>query len=308
MDGTFCGTFEDKLHDLYTNEAKSEYILQCLPYIQQYCSEAPEEEVVEESLFNTKITKGIQRKEIFKEYMKNVEGFKGQFREDKPKETRHLEEICKRCNSTNLYKNTFRSEYVCMDCGCCDWYLGEELSYKEEQENIEKTVNSGYKKENHLNEWILQFQGRETTNIPQDVLDKLRAEFKKERIKDVSEISKDKVKKFLKKLKLTKYYEHSTYITHILNGLTPPVMSQELEDRLRLMFREVQDPFKKHCPPDRNNFLSYSYVLYKFCELLDEDDYLPYFPLLKAKDKLRQQDVIWKNICKELQWEYIPTA
>jgi len=43
--------------------------------------------------------------------------------------------------------------------------------------------------------------------------------------------------------------------------------------------------------------LSYSYVLYKFCELLSEDKYLKYFPLLKSKEKLYQQDVIWKKIC-----------
>jgi hypothetical protein len=74
------------------------------------------------------------------------------------------------------------------------------------------------------------------------------------------------------------------------------------------MFKEIQEPFEKHCPANRSNFLSYSYVLYKFCELLEEDEYLPYFPLLKSKEKLRQQDMIWKNICKEVQWEYIATC
>ena len=54
-------------------------------------------------------------------------------------------------------------------------------------------------------------------------------------------------------------------------------------------------------------FLSYSYVLYKFCELLSEDKYLKYFPLLKSKEKLYQQDVIWKKMCETLMWEYIPT-
>ena len=73
------------------------------------------------------------------------------------------------------------------------------------------------------------------------------------------------------------------------------------------MFQQIQNPFDKHCPEERKNFLSYSYVLYKFCELLSEDEYLPCFPLLKSKEKLYQQDVIWKKICKELQWEFIAT-
>ena len=42
-------------------------------------------------------------------------------------------------------------------------------------------------------------------------------------------------------------------------------------------------------------------------EGIDLTKYLKYFPLLKSKEKLYQQDVIWKKICKDLQWEYIPT-
>ena len=84
-------------------------------------------------------------------------------------------------------------------------------------------------------------------------------------------------------------------------------MPQELEERLRIMFKDIQKPFDDNCPPERKNFLSYSYVLYKYCELLSEDKYLKYFPLLKSKEKLYQQDVIWKKICEVLHWEYIPT-
>ena len=84
-------------------------------------------------------------------------------------------------------------------------------------------------------------------------------------------------------------------------------MPIEIEERLRLMFKEIQKPFDDNCPAERKNFLSYSFVLYKFCELLSEDSYLQYFPLLKSKEKLHQQDVIWKRICATLKWELIPT-
>ena len=76
------------------------------------------------------------------------------------------------------------------------------------------------------------------------------------------------------------------------------------------MFNEIQKPFDtwvKIVAPQRKNFLSYGYVLYKFCELLGEDDLLQYFSLLKSQDKLYQMDAIWKKICQELQWEYIPS-
>ena len=62
---------------------------------------------------------------------------------------------------------------------------------------------------------------------------------------------------------------------------------------------------EKYCPSTRKNFLSYSYVLYKFCQLLDKDEYLKYFTLLKSREKLHLQDQIWKKICEEVNWEFI---
>jgi hypothetical protein len=39
-----------------------------------------------------------------------------------------------------------------------------------------------------------------------------------------------------------------------------------------------------------------------------QDGLLPYFPLLKSSEKLYAQDQIWKNICRELQWQFIPSV
>ena len=77
------------------------------------------------------------------------------------------------------------------------------------------------------------------------------------------------------------------------------------EEQLRTLFKEIQIPFSNNCPPNRKNFLSYSYVLHKFCELLEYDYLLPYFPLLKSREKLLQQDQIWKLICADLNWQFI---
>tara|TARA_R110002012_G_scaffold201651_1_gene370662 strand:- start:133 stop:1137 length:1005 start_codon:yes stop_codon:yes gene_type:complete len=333
MEGTFIGNYESKINKWgnlikedpenskkYENEMHT-YMAECLPYMKRYIGFAgdneSEKKKIFDPVFNTYTTEGIKRKEIFQDYLRQVENFKGSFPvEIDPKNkkkkgngfNKNLVLKCNSCNSNNVFYDNLNADNVCMNCGVATSVLGEELTYKEEQEQNEKMITPcGYKKENHLNEWILQFQGREATNIPTEVIEQLRSEFKKQKIKKISEISREKVRLLLKKLKLTKYYEHSTHITHILNGLKPPEMSQELEDRLRLMFKEIQEPFQKACPPDRNNFLSYSYVLYKFCELLSQDEYLPFFPLLKSKEKLHQQDIIWQKICKEVKWEYIST-
>nr|QBK88888.1 MAG: late transcription factor 3-like protein [Mimivirus LCMiAC01] len=115
------------------------------------------------------------------------------------------------------------------------------------------------------------------------------------------------IKRILKKLGQTKYYEHRAHILSKFNGLPPPTINRETEEKLRDMFKQIQLPFQKHKPSTRKNFLSYSFVLHKFFQLLELDDLVACFQLLKSREKLRQQDAIWKNICKELDWQFIPS-
>jgi hypothetical protein len=297
--------YNAKIQECRTEAELAEYLLDCVSIIKEYTTEVAET-VTTQNVLGVKMAtrKGVQRQDIFNRYMNEVEGVYDAV--PKPQEE-HLKP-CKGCGA--MYTRVFDevlSEDVCQECGATEFVLGNELGFKEEQE-IEKNVVYSYKRENHFNEWISQFQAKESTSVPDIVVEQLRSEFKKQKIKDLSEITHEKVKALLKKLNWAKYYEHVPYIATILNGIQPPTMPQALEDRLRLMFHKIQDPFEKHKPVNRKNFLSYSFVLYKLCELLGEDEYLPCFPLLKSKEKLYIQDQIWEKICKELQWEHIRTV
>ena len=86
-----------------------------------------------------------------------------------------------------------------------------------------------------------------------------------------------------------------------------PHFSLELEEKLCSMFKEIQGPFLKHCPKDRKNFLSYSYVLYKLFQILGKHEYLRFFQLLKSREKLSIQDQIFKKICEDLGWPFYPS-
>jgi len=312
MEGNFLSRYENKIQDWENlirdnpddretyEEEMNTYILMCIPFMEKYMTDNTVKQEVS-NIFNCKIKKGLQRKEIFENYLNSVEGHNITKHEESARDR------CKRCKSLNVFLDVVTSDTVCRDCGIATLTLTQELTYKEEQETSEKVMTYSYKRENHFNEWISQFQAQETTTIPPEVIEQLRTELKKMKIKKLCEITHAKVRGLLKKLRLNKYYEHVPYIVNSLNGMEPPKMSQILEEKLPIMFKEIQEPFDKHCPSDRKNFLSYSYVLYKFCELLGEDQFLQCFPLLKSKEKLYQQDVIWRLICIELKWEFIPT-
>lgn len=170
----------------------------------------------------------------------------------------------------------------------------------------EPTQDAGayaYKRINHLTEILSQLQAKESTDIPIEVFESIFRELKKQCInKDDLDIFR--LRRILKKLQLNKFYEHVPHILQIINGKEPPNFSREDEMTIKKMFRDIQKPFAIYCPEGRKNFLNYSYVLHKFCELLGLDEYISYFPLLKNNSKLLQHDKIWKNICAYMKWEY----
>ena len=190
-------------------------------------------------------------------------------------------------------------------CGKNVRYLveNEKPSYKEPPKEV---CFYAYKRINHFREILAQFQAKETTQIHPDVLQDIECQIKKERI-PLNEITTKKAKEILKKLGYNKYYEHIPFIKDKL-GIKPPIMHPELEETLCNLFMDIQGPYAKYCPDDRVNFLNYYYTVYKLCELLNQDEFLPYFPLLKDKEKMIEQDEIWKKICEELDWEFIPTV
>jgi len=165
-----------------------------------------------------------------------------------------------------------------------------------------------YKRINHFNEWLAQFQAKETTEIPENVYKDVHSELKKDMFIDWKDLKYEHIRGILKKLKYNKYYEQIPHIVNVLSGKGGGVIDRTMEETLRSLFKEIQIPFIRNCPAHRKNFLSYSYVLHKFCELLGYDDLLKFFPLLKSREKLQQQDRIWKLICSDLQWEYIPST
>ena len=243
----------------------------------------------------------FNKKEVMNEYMCNID--------DKIINTKYENIIYDKCEScgSQMLLSEICSELSCSNCGHTKDIIivTEKNSYADPPREISYFA---YKRINHFNEWLAQFQAKESTDIPKEVYDEILIELKKERLSNINNLNPLKIREILKKLKKNKYYEHVPHIINRLNGVPPPVMTRETEEELRRMFKEIQVPFHKFCPKNRKNFLSYSYVLHKFVQLLELDDFLPCFMLLKSREKLHQQDQIWKQICGYLKWQYIPSV
>ena len=213
--------------------------------------------------------------------------------------------ICKNCNK-KLTLSFISSEIICDKCGYTEKICAN-LDGNSYKDPIRESTYFVYKRINHFNEHLSTFQAKETTDIPPHVYESIIKFLKKDKNFRIENINQKLLKNCLKTLKFNKYYEHIPHIINMITGKQTPFLTRKNEEQLRIMFKDIQTPFQNNCPSDRKNFLSYNYVLHKFCQLLELDNLLIHFPLLKSREKLREQDKIWKNICKDLKWEYIPS-
>ena len=302
---------EIKLKEKELKKKKKDYLLNNSSYIFDYfenkkkIADCDTKTTSLDNFFKIKNDDGIKNDDLNKEkntiqnYMRNVD--------DKILDIHNFvvaTDICRYCNKGEMIAVDYEGIMICNICSNSVKYLveNEKPSYKEPPKEV---CFYAYKRINHFREILAQFQAKETTQIPDEVLENIVLQIKKERI-DLLQMTNKRTKDILKKLGYNKYYEHIPFIKDKL-GIKPPIMSSELETSLCNLFMDIQGPYAKFCPEDRVNFLNYYYTVYKLCELLNQTHFLPYFPMLKDREKRIEQDEIWKNICEELDWEYIPT-
>ena len=308
---------EDKINEItekikYTNNKKKEYYLDNSKYIFDYFENKKNISTGNTITSKNKLVDSffkIQKEDpsmndcktnnIVKQYLSNID--------DSFLDINsfiHPNDVCQYCFHGELIPLEDEGVLICNLCSRHIPYLieNDKPSYKEPPKEV---CFYAYKRINHFKEIIAQFQGKETTQILTEVIENIKLQIKKERI-DISQINNIKTKEILKKLGYNKYYEHIPFIKDKL-GIKPPIMTQEFEETLFNLFMELQAPYSKFCPDDRVNFLNYYYTAYKLCELLGETQYLEHFPMLKDREKRIDQDAIWKMICEELYWEFIPT-
>ena len=234
----------------------------------------------------------------------NIERKKRTREEEDEYECKKFAWKCETCNC-DLFYNRKDAQRVCPTCGKTVFF--QEMT---KMDMISQGYSPAsaylYKRHNHFRTWLKRTQGKETTTIPPEIIDQVKAELRKERVTKFDHVSHIKVKEILKKLGLNKYYNHCVQITSIITKKKPPQMTPEQEDSLLQMFDRVQTPFETFIMgKERQNMLSYSFLIHKFLEIMSWDEYLPYFPLLVSADKIQVQDQIWKRLCKEVNFQYI---
>lgn len=115
------------------------------------------------------------------------------------------------------------------------------------------------------------------------------------------------MREILKEMKLSKYYNHIVFILSKITGKQPPTLKKETEEYLKTLFKDIEKSFEKNRQLNRTNFPSYNFILHKMFEYLKLTSFLEFAPLLLDNEKILIQDELWKNICIDIGWKFIPS-
>ena len=162
------------------------------------------------------------KKMIINEYMCNIN--------DKIENIKYKDysyDKCEKCN-INMCLNQISGNIICSKCGNT-----KQIIIMTEKILImihpKKQIILLIREINHFNEWLAQFQAKETTEIPENIYRDIYNELKKNINLDLKKINYKQIRDVLKKLKYNKYYDNIPHLINIISGEKAPQLNRELK-------------------------------------------------------------------------------
>ena len=218
------------------------------------------------------------------------------------------DETCEQCGGQMLHVER-KATLCCASCGASVPHIDLSVCAQSQRGDVE-WVSQSYQRSNHFLEWLNSLQAKESTQVSDEVLRRVMQRLYDTGARATADVTTDGVRQALKFLKMRSQYEHVCQIACRITGDSPPRLAPAIEERLRLMFVAVQEPFER-VKGRRKNFLSYSYTLQQFLKLLGVPSSCIgrfAFTLLKGRDKLDRQNEIYEKICRDLDWHFVPLS
>lgn len=237
---------------------------------------------------------------------------------------------CSRCSSFDLVVNE-EHRLVCRGCAFVNPYFFEGTPAKK----------STYKRISHLNERFAQWTLNDPP-IPEDLYELIENEAYGPQYPNFDDLTKQDIRKICQSVKvppdvakkyankkgvplrnLTRYVERWLTIKFKLSGVRPTIATQWVIEEVKTRFTQLQVPFEYIRHTDkcdrsthkchkthkcRYNFPNYNFLIIEVLKLVVKDDkvveqqFLPVFPQLKTKPKLRKLQAMWTAMVDWIGW------
>jgi hypothetical protein len=214
------------------------------------------------------------------------------------------------------------SEIICEYCGVTESLYGtvfedEQFYYQEGQ----RSKHGSYDPSKHCKFWLERIQARESKEIPNFVITKIKKCISDNKIRNTENLSCKDIRKYLSQTRNTTYNDNVPLIRKIVTGRSPPQLSDQELQMITLYFDKVIRVYDGIKPITKTNVPYHPYLIYKIIEHLlhvkSKDTSRinlrrAYNILscihLQSRETLIENDNTWKQICKYLEIiKYYPT-
>jgi hypothetical protein len=226
------------------------------------------------------------------------------------------ENICLDCKSPcKIDEKT--SEYVCSQpkCGLSTRIYGEvfdddQIFYQEGGRG--KPVK--YEPIKHCKEWVDRIQAKESTEIPDEVLSKIKRCIRRDSI-FLENLTYEMIRKYLKELKITSYNNHIALIHKLITGVNPIQFTERELKLIFMYFSKAIQIFNGIKSKFKSNYPYYPFFIYKIIEHILS---APRFAQRKGQilscihllgyETLINKDQVWFMIIEQIpEFKAVPT-
>lgn len=218
--------------------------------------------------------------------------------------------------SAKMDIDSLTSALVCKECGSTKDLYGtvfedEQFYFQEGQ----RAKHGTYDPAKHCRFWVERIQARETTEIPEKVINDLKKAITYDKIKNKKYISCTQIRKYLSQTRYSKYNEHVPLIRKLITGIAPDQLTDYEMQLVHIYFDKVIHIFDEIKPVSKTNCPYHPYFIYKIIEQLitKPHDRIRKLKILscihlQSRETLIENDRIWKLICVRIDgFVYIPT-
>lgn len=221
---------------------------------------------------------------------------------------------CPKCEQgMKIISNT--SEIICEACGITENLYGtvfEDDQFYFQEGNRSKT--GSYLPGKHCRFWIERIQARESKEIPESVLNKIRNCIKQNKIRNVDEISCKEIRKYLSQTHNSPYNEHVPLIRKLITGKSPEPLLEEEVQLITIYFDKVIRVYEEIKPDNKTNVPYHPYLIYKIIEhILYKKSPMEFQKSkkriintlncihLQSRETLINNDNTWSEICDNIE-------
>lgn len=214
--------------------------------------------------------------------------------------------MCSLCFETSLVYSHMEDILYCSECGTQTIYEPPVTYVRQSRKLLmSRQFSLDFSKRLvHFRFWLKRLQGKEKHNVPDEVVQNIKTLLQRDNTKVIHYWV---IRAAIRRLRYDKYYDNTIYIMSRVRGTPLVNLTKSQEQSLEKMFLSMQDAFQKlrHI---RVNMISYPYIIKKICELRGWNYMAQVIPTLKSHTRIILQDELWKHVCEEMNWTFIPTS